>query len=83
MACFKVEAFRPLAQFKQDVTDFAQYLKATPPSAGSPGVFYPGEIEYVREQERQQTGIDVEDATWNKLRALARDYGLAAELELT
>jgi uncharacterized oxidoreductase len=83
MACFKVEAFRPLAQFKQDVTDFAQYLKATPPSAGSPGVFDPGEIEYVREQERQQTGIDVEDATWNKLRALARDYGLAAELELT
>ena len=30
----------------------------------------------------EQTGIDVEDATWNKLAALAGEYGLAAELGL-
>ena len=27
-------------------------------------------------------GITVEDATWDKLKALATDYGLAAELDL-
>ena len=36
----------------------------------------------MREVERRKTGIDVEDATWNKLTALAREYGLAAELGL-
>jgi uncharacterized oxidoreductase len=82
MAAFNVEAFRPLAEFKREVTEFAQYLKATPPSAGSTGVFYPGEIEYVRERERRQSGIEVESATWQKLQALAEGYGLTAELEL-
>ena len=36
----------------------------------------------MREQERRKSGIDVEDATWDKLRALAGEYGLAAELGL-
>ncbi len=82
MAAFNVAAFRPLAEFKHEVTEFAQYLKATPPAAGSSGVFYPGEIEYVREQERREAGIDVEAATWRKLRSLAEDYGLTIELDL-
>jgi uncharacterized oxidoreductase len=82
MAVFNVAAFRPLDQFKQEVADFARYLKSTPPSEGSQGVFYPGEIEFLREQERQANGIEIEDATWDKLRALARDYGLATELDL-
>jgi LDH2 family malate/lactate/ureidoglycolate dehydrogenase len=82
MAVFNVEAFRPLAEFKKEVADFARYLKATPPAEGSAGVFYPGEVEYLREQERRVSGIDVEDATWGKLRALANEYGLAAQLAL-
>lgn len=82
MAVFNVAAFRPLDQFKKEVADFAHYLKLTPPSEGSSGVFYPGEIGHLREQERSINGIEIEDATWEKLRALARDYGLAGELDL-
>ena len=47
IAVFNVAAFRPLAEFKREVTEFARYLKATPPSEGSRGVLYPGEIEYL------------------------------------
>lgn len=82
MAVFNVAAFRPLAEFKKEVGEFARYLKSTPPSEASTGVFYPGEVEYICEQKRRKSGIDVEDATWEKLRALARDYGLAGELSL-
>ncbi len=82
MAVFNVAAFRPLADFKKEVAEFARYLKATPPAEGSPGVFYPGEVEYIRAQERGKNGIDIEDATWDKLRSLAREYGLASELDL-
>jgi uncharacterized oxidoreductase len=82
MAVFNVAAFRPLQDFKKEVAEFARYLKATPPSEGSNGVFYPGEVEYIREQQRRVSGIDVEDATWDKLRALAGEYKLAAELDL-
>jgi LDH2 family malate/lactate/ureidoglycolate dehydrogenase len=45
-------------------------------------VFYPGEMEFRREQERGVHGFDVEDATWNTLRKLADDYKLAAQLGL-
>ena len=77
LAVFKVDAFRPLEEFKQEVAEFARYLKETPLSEGSTGVFYPGEVEYLREQERRRNGIEIEDATWKELRTLA------AELKLT
>ncbi len=82
MAVFNVAAFRPLQDFKKEVADFARYLKSTPPSEGSTGVFYPGEVEYLRELKRRKDGIEIEDATWDKLRALAGDYKLAAQLDL-
>jgi uncharacterized oxidoreductase len=80
LAVFNVAAFRPLADFKRQVADFAQYLKATPPAEGFQGVLYPGEIEHLREQDRRANGIDVEDATWNKLQALAEQYNLSSSL---
>jgi LDH2 family malate/lactate/ureidoglycolate dehydrogenase len=79
---FNVAAFRPLKDFKKEVADFARYLKSTPPSEGSTGVFYPGEVEYLREQQRRKDGIEIEDATWNKLRTLAGDYKIATQLDL-
>jgi len=82
MAVFKVEAFRPLGQFKKDVGEFVRYLKDTPPAEGSAGVLYPGEIEYRRQQERARDGIEVEDATWGKLTALAQGFGVAESLGL-
>ena len=76
MAVFNVEAFRPLADFKKQVTDFAHYLNDTPPSEGSKGVLYPGEIEHRTEIQRRANGIEVEDATWEKLKGLAAAYEL-------
>ncbi len=83
MAVFKVDAFRPLAEFKKDVGEFVAYLKATKPAEGSSGVYYPGEIEHMREQDRRANGIEVEDTTWYKLRTLAEGYGLAEQLGFT
>ena len=40
-------------------------------------MFYPGEVEYLREQERRNSGIEIEDATWKKLRTLASELKLA------
>jgi len=80
MAVFKVSAFRDLATFRQEVTDFANYLKATPPAQGFTEVFYPGEVEFRKEKDRRANGIPVEDATWAKLKELADGYGLTAKL---
>jgi len=79
---FNVAAFRSVETFKKEVTDFAHYLKATPPAEGFTEVYYPGEIEYRKEQDRRKNGIPVEDATWNKVRELAQGYGLTEKLGL-
>ena len=78
---FNVAAFRELGVFRQEVTEFAEYLKATPPAQGFTEVFYPGEIEFRKEKDRRANGVPIEDSTWNKLRDLAEGYGLNGKLE--
>ena len=82
MAAFKVDAFRPLEEFKQEVTELAQYLKDTPTAKGFKEVFYPGEPEHLMEKRLLREGIAVEDSTWDKLKALADEYGLTEKLSL-
>ena len=82
MAAFDVEAFRPLEEFKQEVADFAMYLKETPPAPGFSQVYYPGELEHLTTQRKMKEGIEVEDATWERLRELATRYRAASDLGL-
>ena len=82
MAVFNVAAFRDLEVFKQEVTEFAHYLKSTPPAEGFSEVLYPGEVEYRKGQERERDGIPVEDSTWNALKKLADAYNVAGTLAL-
>lgn len=76
LAVFDVEAFRPLEAFKQEVADFARYLKDTPPAEGFAEVYYPGEIEHIRALRAMQEGIEVEESTWDRLGYLWDKYGL-------
>jgi uncharacterized oxidoreductase len=80
MAVFNVAAFRDLATFKKEVTDFAHYLKDTPKAQGFTEVFYPGEVEFRKEQDRRKNGVPIEDATWKRLGDLAATYGIADKL---
>ena len=80
LAVFNVEAFRPLQDFKREVTEFAAYLKSTPPMTGFDQVYYPGELEYLSTQRLLQDGITLEDATWERLRELAAEFGLVERL---
>jgi uncharacterized oxidoreductase len=80
LIAIKVDAFRPLLAFRREVAEFAHYLKATPPAKGSAGVLYPGEVEHRAATERLEAGIEIEDATWSKLAALARAAGIEAQM---
>ncbi|MCL5024883.1 MAG: Ldh family oxidoreductase [Chloroflexi bacterium] len=79
MIVINVEAFRPLEEFKQEVTDFAHFLKNTAPAPGFKEVLYPGEIEWLTEQERLRTGVPVEDDTWASVQKLAASLGVSTD----
>ena len=64
-----------VVEFKAEVTEFARYLKSTPPAQGYTEVMYPGEVEYLREQERRKNGVEVDNKTWKAFTDLAAKYG--------
>ena len=80
MAVFNVAAFRDLSTFKSEVTDFANYLKATPPAQGFKEVYYPGEVEFLKEKDRKANGVPIEDATWTRLQDMAASFGIKDKL---
>jgi uncharacterized oxidoreductase len=75
IAVFNVEAFRPLEEFKEEVSGFAEFLKTSPPS-GDEGVQHPGEPEYRMAQRLREEGIYIGDETWSKLQAIIDEKGL-------
>jgi LDH2 family malate/lactate/ureidoglycolate dehydrogenase len=74
-----VAAFRPVEEFKAEVTEFAAFLKSSRPVPGVAEVLYPGEIEWRTTQARLRTGIPVEDDTWAEIRKLASTLGVSTE----
>jgi uncharacterized oxidoreductase len=62
------------------VAEFARYPKDTPLAESSQGVLYPGEIEAMAERERRARGVEIEEATWNKLQGLADQCGVRDRL---
>ncbi len=80
ISVFNVSAFRDIQDFKDEVTEFASYLKSSETAPGFDEVLYPGEIEYRNETRQRKEGIFVEDSTWGELQSLAEGYDIASEL---
>jgi len=76
IAVFNVDAFTPLAEFKREVTEFIKLVKSSKPAKGVDEVLYPGEPEWITEQQRRKDGIFIEDDTWKRLTALIEKYRL-------
>ncbi len=71
-----VSALAPIDTTYGLVQDMIDYVKDTPPMEGSKGVLYPGEIEAMTRVDRLANGISIEDATWDEVMGLVRDYGV-------
>jgi len=72
--------FAPLAKLRSDVSKLVGYVKNTPLAQGSEGILYPGEKEVKTRKERGKKGIEIEDDTWNQVKALIKEYGVAGKL---
>jgi LDH2 family malate/lactate/ureidoglycolate dehydrogenase len=63
--------------FKDLVGRLIDELKSSPPMEGSAGIFMPGEMEYLKEQEYRQSGIPVSPGVLKTLDAFAQKVGIA------
>jgi LDH2 family malate/lactate/ureidoglycolate dehydrogenase len=71
-----IEAFIPVAQFKERMDHLIREIHATPKAEGAEPIFVPGEIEFERRERALVEGIDLPDDVVASLRALAEDLNL-------
>jgi L-2-hydroxycarboxylate dehydrogenase (NAD+) len=77
----RVDTFRPLAEFKQDMDRLIHELKTTPPVEGQSRVYVAGEIEFETEEERAERGIPLLPSVLSGLRAVGEQLGVPYDLE--
>ena len=80
ISVFNVSAFRDLKDFKEEVTEFASYLKSSETAPGFKEILYPGELEHRNETRQKKEGIFVEESTWENLKSLADGYNITSGL---
>ena len=71
-----IGAFMPVEAFKKRVDQMIDELKSSPPMKGSSGIFMPGEIEYLKEQDYLRNGIPVSKEVLKTLDHFAKKIGI-------
>lgn len=72
-----VEALMTQADFAQRMEQLIDEIKAVPAAAGVSDIFFPGELEDRNTAKHLTTGISVADNTWDSLRKLGAETGVA------
>ena len=75
-----LDSLSPVDGLRAAAEQYVQYVKDTPFMEGHTEVLYPGELEARSRRRRLADGVPLEQATWDQLTEVAREYGVAAEL---
>lgn len=78
-AAFRIDAFRPLDEFKSTMDTMIRELRETPKAPGQDRVWIPGEPEFEEEQRRRAHGIPLAPDVFTILETIAADRDLGDE----
>ena len=76
----RVDAFRPLDEFRAMMDEYLSGLRMTPTTPGEDEVIYPGILESRTEKERRERGIPLHPGVVEYLSGLASELGVEASL---
>lgn len=76
MEALDVSRFRKAQDFARDVSDFIQYLKATPLADGYTEILFPGEAGQRAARQGLQHGVSLDHATRDALDELTAELGV-------
>jgi L-2-hydroxycarboxylate dehydrogenase (NAD+) len=80
-AAIKIDAFRPVNEFKSDMDRLINELKATTPIEGQERVYVAGEIEFETAKRRAEHGIPLLGSVIKGLRDVGQQLDIAYDLE--
>lgn len=82
MMAIKIETFRKIEEFNEEIEQMIESIRATPKIPGTEQIFYPGELESINERNNRREGIYYPLETINDLRKIAKELNLISELPL-
>ena len=71
-----IAAFEDVADFKRRTRGLIAHVKSSRPRPGFSEVLFPGEPEYRTALQRRRDGIELPEALWADLAALADELGI-------
>lgn len=77
----RVDAFRPVTEFKRDMDRLIRELKSTPPIQGQNRVYVAGEIEFETAEERAERGVPLLPSVLKGLREVSEQLDMPYNLE--
>jgi len=76
LQALRVEEFQPLEVFYEKVDQLAALVKSRKPAPGFTEILLPGERSRRRAELQLREGVEIDEATWNKLTQCAVDLGV-------
>jgi LDH2 family malate/lactate/ureidoglycolate dehydrogenase len=76
----RVDAFRPLEEFKETMDDIVRRLKSSPKAGSQDRIYIHGEKEYEMEEECQVKGVILHSKVVADLKAIADEVGVVYDL---
>jgi len=76
----RVDAFRPLEEFKATMDDIIRILKNSPKAEGAERIYIHGEKEFEEEERRRRGGIPLHPKTMAMMRQVAAELGVEYDL---
>lgn len=73
VSAIDIDWFMPVTDFKARMQSLISEIKASALRPGFEAIYLPGELEYLREQEKRTNGAPLDRETFEALRNLARD----------
>lgn len=75
-----IESFMDLAEFKERMDHRIEQTRNSKPQEGFQQVYMPGDIEQLKQEQRQKEGITLSQAVYDDLLNLGKKYGVPEEI---
>jgi LDH2 family malate/lactate/ureidoglycolate dehydrogenase len=77
-----IERFTPLDEFKDRTEELIAQIKGSALAPGSEGIFFPGELEYERKQDRLKNGLPLDQFVRGEIKKETEAQGLKYDVEM-
>ena len=77
----RIDAFRPVEDFKRDMDDLQGRLKSAPRAEGQERIYIHGEKEFEEAERRLREGIPLDPKVLQELKRIANEFGVEFDLE--